>query len=255
MKVAYSVTDPANLDNVVLHGNQLSEFMEKFKAKISEVGKVKEPKGIIYHDFKSASSVYSDTPLPAYTSRELIHICPELGVWKRIYLDAILNSNCKGAQRYFKELNLTDIASIIAHEWTHHLEMFINFEDHNDSNMWFEEGTCFYLPRKLLMDKDQFANIHTVEKNLIDEYSHAFGEYSLKQFGESDKGGFSGALFDYWRASFAITFITEHYLSGEPMELLKLYEEWKKSSNDYIDDFIIQTLHLSTEQAKNLWLT
>ncbi len=63
------------------------------------------PKGIVFHDLESATQVYSNIPMPAYTSRDLIHITPLIDVWKNIFLSVTEGKVLEKAQRYYKQLN------------------------------------------------------------------------------------------------------------------------------------------------------
>ncbi|GAA0603187.1 hypothetical protein GCM10009001_20200 [Virgibacillus siamensis] len=121
--------------------------------------------------------------------------------------------------------------------------------------MWFEEGLCFYLPRKVLMSNDQLRGITKVEEKLIEEFQNFFGTYTLNFFGQSDEGGFTGALYDYWRATWLITYLAENYLEGNIDGLLDLFEKWKGSGERLIQDFIVSELRITHEQAKSFWLS
>ncbi|ASN05630.1 hypothetical protein [Virgibacillus necropolis] len=254
MKKAYSVTNLESIENVARDGNKIFPFLLKYKDNLRKYGEVNGPKGIVFHDFESATSVYSETPLPAYTSRDLIHLCPSIEIWKQIYLDAIRESNNEMAKTYFNELQLSDVATIAAHEWTHHLNILGDFEGSDAENMWFEEGLCFYLPRKVLMSNKEFIRITKVEEKLIEEFQKTFGTYTINFFGQSDEGGFTGALYDYWRATWLVTYLTETYLEGNIDGLLDLFEKWKGSGERLIQDFIVSELRIPHGQAKIIWL-
>ncbi len=208
---------------------------------------------------ESATKLYSTIPLPAYTSRDLIHITPLIETWKDIFLST--TKGLDAADTYYNELDIEDVAVIAAHELTHHSDFFHSeFDNYEEENMWFEEGMCFYIPRKLILSENKFNKIMDVERILIQAYKDEYGEYSLDQFGQSgcrDENSFnySAAFYDYWRSTITINQLIEEYCNGDLQTLIDHYREWvDNNQTDSLQAFFINTFQLSQQKAKELWL-
>ncbi len=89
MHYAYAVTQPESLPAVYEGGQKLADAITGYLVWLQTLGEVEEPRGIVFHDFDSATTVFSTHILPAWTDDALIHIDPLVGVWRRIYLSAL----------------------------------------------------------------------------------------------------------------------------------------------------------------------
>ncbi|MEI4621716.1 hypothetical protein [Bacillus cereus] len=161
------------------------------------------------------------------------------------------------AQRYYKQLNILDIATIAAHEFVHHAEEFhSDFDEIDEESMWFEEGVCFYLPRKLIMPPEQFNAITQVEDELISTYQAEFSNYTLNEFGRSEENGsYAGAFYDYWRSTKLIRILVEQYFNNDIQALFSCYQEWVEIKEQIsLHAFFVQKLSLSPIHAKELGL-
>lgn len=118
--------------------------------------------------------------------------------------------------------------------------------------MWFEEGLCFYLPRKIMLHDQEFHAIQKAESILIEEYRGRFGEYGLSQFGESGDDSYAGAFYDYWRSTYVIEQLIEHYFN-DVEELFDVYQQWQ--GFEPIHEYLVNTLKLKPFQIKEWWLT
>ncbi|TGB04940.1 hypothetical protein [Halobacillus salinus] len=260
MEYAVSVTDTSYAEGIERNGRHLLELLNHFSRSLESLTTFKSPRGIIFHDLKSATELYSTIPLPAYTSRDLIHINPLIDTWKDIFL-----STTRGllkAEQYYKNLSMDDIAVIAAHELTHHADFFHSeFEDWDEEeNMWFEEGLCFYIPRKMILSPDKFNEIMDVERHLIELYKGDYGEYTIDLFGESaDQGGndfsYASAFYDYWRSTHIVRVLIEDYCDGEMCKLMDCYKDWVNDSYGiYLQNFFIEKFKLAKQEARELWL-
>jgi hypothetical protein len=177
----------------------------------------------------SATTVFSEYVLPAWTNLSLIHLDPVIADWKQIYLSALSPDMSGSIQAlvadYYQSLDALDIATIGAHELTHHLH---RFSDTPEQAAWFEEGSCFYAPRKHLLPGARRSQLQQVERALIEAHEARLGGHPVWQFGFGNTGGeFTDALFDYWRAIQTVSHLGETYAHGDVKHLLTLFDQWK----------------------------
>lgn len=263
MNYAVSVTDTKKVEEIERSGRELLTYLKEYEVSLNDFTSIEDPpRGIVFHDLKSATKLYSTIPLPAYTSRDLIHLTPLLDTWKEIYLTT--TNGVKEAENYYRNLEMVDIAEIVAHELTHHADFFHSefedWEEENASDMWFEEGICFYLPRKLLMSSERFERVMEVERLLIEAHKEEYGEYSLDAFGEAGyRGGenfdYSAAFYDYWRSTRTVAKLIDEYCEGNVQRLIACYREWVDGGEKgRLQDFFVQRFKLSKEEAEAFWL-
>ncbi|PFA69216.1 hypothetical protein CN378_04905 [Bacillus sp. AFS015802] len=258
MKYGVSVTDTSKVKKIEKSGLQLLEKLVQFSKALNEVASFQSPRGIIFHDLASATQLYSTLPLPAYTSRDLIHITPLVETWKDIYIST--TNGVEVAKTYYTTLDMEDVAVIAAHELTHHVDFFhSDFEELDEENMWFEEGLCFYIPRKFILSEEKFNSIMNVESCLINKFKEKYGEYTLNLFGESaghsEELEYSSAFYDYWRSTAVVDLLIRNYCNGSVQTLIDIYKEWAGSSKESnLQTYFVDKLHISNEDAKNLWL-
>ncbi|MGX1265683.1 hypothetical protein RKD55_003487 [Rossellomorea marisflavi] len=257
MKYGVSVTDTSEVKRIEESGLELLDKLVAFSDSLNEIASFQSPRGIIFHDVASATQLYSTVPLPAYTSRELIHITPLVDTWKEIYLST--TNGVEVAETYYSELDLDDVAVIAAHELTHHVDFFhTDFEELDEENMWFEEGLCFYIPRKVMLPEEKFKSIMKVEACLIDRYKEEYGDCTLDRFGEchGEESEYASAFYDYWRSTLVVDALINRYCDQRVEKLIDYYREWangSKTSN--LQTYFIDELQISNEEAKNLWLS
>jgi hypothetical protein len=259
VKYGVSITDTSKVQEIEKSGLEMLEKLVQFSSSLNEIASFQSPRGIIFHDLTSATQLYSTIPLPAYTSRDLIHITPLVETWKDIYI-----STTKGvevAKKYYSELDMDDVAVIAAHELTHHVDFFhTDFEELDEENMWFEEGLCFYIPRKLILSEERFNSTMNVESCLINKYKEKYGEYTLNMFGESashsEEFEYSSAFYDYWRSTVVVDLLIKNYCNNSVGKLIGYYKEWANGSKiSNLQTYLVDKLHISNEDAKNLWLS
>jgi hypothetical protein len=259
MRYGVSVTNTSEVQEIEKSGLLLLEKLVQFSKSLKQIASFQSPRGIIFHDITSATQLYSTIPLPAYTSRDLIHITPLVETWKGIYIST--TSGVEVAKKYYYELDIDDVAVIAAHELTHHLDFFhTDFEELDEVNMWFEEGLCFYIPRKLILSEEKFNSTMYVESCLINKYKEKYGEYTLNMFGESashsEELEYSAAFYDYWRSTYVVDLLIKNYCNNSVQELIDYYKEWANSSKvNNLQAYFVDKLQISNEDAKNLWLS
>ncbi|MCA0988512.1 hypothetical protein [Guptibacillus algicola] len=257
MEYAISVTDTSKVNDIEKHGLKVIEVLEDYTNSLKKLTSFEAPRGIVFHDLKSATELYSDIPIPAYTSRDLIHMSPDPSVWKELFLSTV-DGEMERVKTYYASTDILDVAAIAAHELTHHADFFHDDFEGDDVNMWFEEGLCEYIPRKLLFSEEKFNDTVEVEKMLIQHYKDQFGEYCLSEFGKAgyrygEENGLSGAFYDYWRSKKIVKVLVEDYFDDQLSSLIACYKQWDQSMP--LHKYFTEVLALSTDEAKKLWLT
>lgn len=258
MHYAYAVTRPESFSAVWKDAQPLIAPLTDYLSWLRQLGAVEEPRGIVFHDLASATTVFSTHVLPAWTNLSLIHLDPVVHDWKQIYLSALSTGMPPSSQQfvedYYQSLDSLDIATIGAHELTHHLHLFM---DVSEDAMWFEEGFCFYAPRKHLLPPARLTQLQRVEQMLIETHEARLGKHPIWQFGLTDTGErFTDALFDYWRAIYAVSQLGEIYAHGDLKELLAFFEQWHRQEHrsNRLDAFLIEALGVSQDDQRTLWL-
>ncbi|WP_377890768.1 hypothetical protein [Alkalihalobacillus sp. R86527] len=256
MQYAISVTDTSKVSDIEKHGVKIIEALKDYSKLLEDITSFEAPRGIVFHDLQSATELYSDIPIPAYTSRDLIHMNPEPSVWRDILLSTV-QGQMDQVETYYSSTDLLDVASIAAHELTHHADFFHDDFEGDEVNMWFEEGLCEYIPRKLLYSEQKFKETVEVEDALIEHYKEQFGDYCLSEFGRAgyrygEESGFSGAFYDYWRSKKVVNVLIEDYFENNLLSLITCYKEWDQSIPLHV--YFTNVLKLSTGEAKKLWL-
>lgn len=199
------------------------EYMLKEKYALSSV-----PKGIIWTTEELATTVLSTIPIPAYTNNEIIYMSPDLKAWQKLFLKQLEGRNLSDIQNFYENYSENHLFIILAHELTHHSDLFIDdFEDARENSIWFEEGMCFYLPRKLLLTQKEFEEITTVESELVEVFKDEYGNRTLDEFGSSSyQGSLTSIMYDYWRSFLTVKFLIEVQANGNINTVFKHYHKW-----------------------------
>lgn len=186
------------------------------------------PKGIVWTTESLATTVLSTVPIPAYTNKDLIYITPDLVAWRSLFVSQLEGYNLPAIHQFYKNFSETDLLTILAHELTHHSDLFIDeFEDSREGNIWFEEGMCDYLARKTLLTETEFNEIAEVESELVEVFKNKYGGHSLDEFGsESYQGSLTSIMYDYWRSFLAVKYLVEDYADNDITEVFKQYHQW-----------------------------
>jgi len=130
---------------------------------------------------------------------------------------------------FYERFSEDQLFEILAHELTHYIDLFVDeFDGEWLDSIWFEEGMCFYLPRKYALSKEYFHEITKVEGSLVEEFESLYGDHSLDQFGAgSYQAKLSSIMFDYWRSYLLVVELAEE-IEGDIHKLFSVYHEWDK---------------------------
>ncbi|MFL2099491.1 hypothetical protein [Desemzia sp. FAM 24101] len=186
------------------------------------------PKAIVWTSTELATTIFSTIPIPAYTRKDVIYMSPVMEDWKTIFYEQLDGRDLPVIKNYYERNMESQMMEILAHELTHHSDLFLEgFDDGNwEKDIWFEEGMCFYLPRKFLLTEEEFDEISTVERTLVKEFKEKYGHHSLSEFGNSTyKGNMTSIMYDYWRSFLAVKELVDR-AEGDVMQVFAQYHEW-----------------------------
>jgi hypothetical protein len=260
MKSGFAVSNPRNLGEIEKEGLEVYDRLTEFIVQLKALTEVDMPRGIVFHDLESATELFSSIPLPAYTSRDLIHMDPRVSTWKTIYLTSIEVVDSPIAKEYYEKLNQDDVMLIAAHELVHHSEFFHSeFDSIDEEAMWFEEGMCELIPRLLLMESGKRSILKKAEDELITAYSNLFGSYSLRDFGKAGghyapDASYASLFYDYWRSTKTVEKLLEGYFAGNLHELINHYVKWTLIQDQSLSTYFIDTLNIPQSEVQEMWL-
>lgn len=186
------------------------------------------PKGIVWTTEELATTVLSTVPIPAYTNKDVIYISPDLQAWRSLFIKQLEGRNLPDILNFYENFSETNLITILAHELTHHSDLFIgDFEDARENSIWFEEGMCDYLARKTLLNEKDFDEISSVESQLVKIFYNEYGNHSLDEFGnESYQGSLTSIMYDYWRSFLTVKFLVEDRANEDVATVFKQYHQW-----------------------------
>jgi len=187
------------------------------------------PNGVIWTSNELATTTFSTNPVPAYAREDFIYITPDLSVWRDLMILQLDDKALPEVRSYYESFTEDQLFEILAHELTHYIDLFVDeFDDARMDSIWFEEGMCFYLPRKYALSADYFNEITKIEGSLAKEFKFLYGDHSLDDFGaKSYQGSLSSIMYDYWRSYLMVVELVEK-VGGNVHKLFSLYHNWDK---------------------------
>lgn len=189
------------------------------------------PKAVIWTPEEIATTIFSNAPIPAFTRKDLIYMTPIVSEWKEIFFKQLADRELPIIRNFYERNTESEMLTILAHELTHHSDLFMEDfdDDHWEDEIWFEEGMCFYLPRKHLLTEEEFDEITTVEKTLVKEFEADYGNHSLSDFGKKTyAGNLTSIMYDYWRSYLTVKDLVERE-NGNVMTVFAQYHDWYDS--------------------------
>lgn len=78
---------------------------------------------------------------------------PDLNKWRKLFLGQLEKRDLPTVHHFYENFSENHLLIIMAHELTHHIDLFPDEFDEREDSIWFEEGMCFYLPRKTLLSE------------------------------------------------------------------------------------------------------
>lgn len=210
---------------------RFSERLNEYQLLLEEeYALVDKPKGVVWTSAEAATSIFSDLPIPAFTNKHTIYITPDVKAWSNLLIQQLDGKDLPNIQGFYEQISENHILTILGHELTHHSDLFLDeFENEREGSIWFEEGMCQYLPRKLLLTDREFNEVSTIEKELVDVFTRKYGNRSLDEFGSNSyKASLSSIMFDYWRSFLAIKYLVENRFQNNANLVFKEYHKWDK---------------------------
>ncbi len=218
--------------------SKYQDVIERFGKKLSEYQHILEqqyaltelPKGIVWTNEELATKVFSNIPIPAYTNKDLIYMSPDVEGWRKLFLRQLDGKELPEIRTFYERYSENQVFCILAHELTHHSDLFLDeFDDERDSGIWFEEGMCEYLPRKLLLSEQEFNDITNVEIQLVEAFKDTYGKHLLEDFGSSSyEGSLSSIMFDYWRSYLTVKYLVEVRANHNVKQVFDTYHQWDR---------------------------
>ena len=220
--------------------NSLHSDLLKYGKVLIENYELKEkPNGVVYTSTKIATEVLSDVPIPAYTRNNAIILGVELEDWKDIFKNQCGIHYSEVYKTYYDNNLYQELLGILCHELTHHIDLFPSeFDDYTD-DIWFEEGMCFYIPRKTILDPREYEEIYSIERSLISNFYDRYGHNSLLRFGSSSyEESIESIMFDYWRSFIVIDYYVNNIFGGDQWALIKAYRLWYEDQDKPIETYL-----------------
>ncbi|MGX7163494.1 hypothetical protein [Enterococcus massiliensis] len=188
----------------------------------------KSPRGIVWTTPNHATTIFSKNPIPAFTRDNVIFFSPDEEKWREIFHEQLGNHSLPWIDDYYKENLFNQLADVLCHELTHHIDLFPGeFEDYYDSDIWFEEGMAFYIPRKILLTKEKFRQIIKVERTIAKSLNVEYGGHSILEFGEETySSSIASIMFDYFRSFLLVNYLTDGLFQGDEKAFLREYNHY-----------------------------
>lgn len=198
---------------------------------VEEFELLEPPKAIVWTSTDLATSVFSNVPIPAYTNQDIIYISPDLEDWRNLFIRQLNGRENAKVENYYKNITDNHLFTILAHELTHHSDLFLDeFDDERADSIWFEEGMCDYLSRKLTLEEQEFTEMTEVEGELVKMFRDDIGNHSLDEFGShSYQGDLTSIMFDYWRSYLSVKYLIEERAHGDIQQVFKEYHKWDEA--------------------------
>lgn len=208
---------------------RLNKKLERYQQILEEKYALTDlPKGIVWTTQELATTVFSTVPIPAYTNKDIIYITPDLDAWRSLFVSQLEGNKLQDILNFYEDFSENDLLTILAHELTHHSDLFIDdFDDTREDAIWFEEGMCDYLARKTLLSETKFDEISKVESELVKVFENKYGGYSLDEFGSgSYQGSLTSIMYNYCRSFLAVKYLVEVRANNDVTEVFKQYHQW-----------------------------
>jgi hypothetical protein len=196
-------------------------------------GLTEVPKAVIWTSGHLATDVFGHVPIPAYTRENLIFMCPDQEEWKQIMFEQMDGEDLPEVRSFYESVGESQLLDILAHELTHHLDLFPDdFEDERTDAIWFEEGMCFYLPRRHLLGDPYFKEVTATERTLYHALKNRYGKHPLDDFGAASyEGTLPSIMFDYWRSFLAVSELVERE-NGSAHAVFRKYNKWHEEGRE-----------------------
>lgn len=248
IKQIFAVETKAEYERYVEDTEQLMKKFVQYESFLKENFDLNDmPKSIVWTSSENATTVFSNVPVPAYTNKHTIYMTPSVLEWRAFYLSQLENEelpedvNIEEVKQYFETITIDHVFCILAHELTHHIDLFPDeFDDDRTDGIWFEEGMCEYLSQKFTLTQAQYEELRAIDNSMIKLFKPKYGQFSIDQFGKGsyEHNSLAAIMLNYWRSAAAIHHLVEERYEGNVKQVFDLYHEWyangcKEKLTDY----------------------
>lgn len=226
MKDIYAIDALEMLERYETIANRLHPRIQSFLTFLNETYSVRSlPRCIIWTDKETATHWISDIPIPAYTNDFRTVFCPELEVWRELYLQQLPEPEESELRRYYEtELTENHLLQILGHEYVHHSDLFLDAV--YEQSRWFEEGMCEYISRRFFLTEAEFERAALVQQRLVTRWEEKHGKQPMESFDASTYRNSYGAIFyEYWRSFLAVNALVDR-ASGNVWAVFRKYHDW-----------------------------
>lgn len=234
MNQIYAVRNQKDLESLQSFVNSIEPIFSQYLLFLKNEFHVTDlPRAILWTDLEIATHLISDIPLPAYTNDYRTVFCPDLEVWRNIYLRQLEKVDNKIIREYYaSKLNRNHILQILGHEFVHHSNLFLDsFDTNYESGIWFEEGMCEYISRKYFLTDEQFQEEAKINALLVEQFRGKYGAHPLEDFGLSTyRNDYASIFYEYWRSFLTVKQIVDAH-NGDVHAVFRSYHEWHKDNN------------------------
>lgn len=230
MKFIYAVEQQAQLARYQLFFESYQHKLHSFLCFLErEYAVANLPSAVIFTSEEIATKDISSIPIPAYTNDYRTVFCPELNVWKNIYLRQLDDLDSAKIQEYYKtKLTENHVLQILGHEFVHHSNLFP--DSNYESGIWFEEGMCEYISRKFFLSDEEFRVEANINRLLVELHREKYSQHSLEEFGTATyEGDYAGIFLEYWRSFLAVNTLVERN-EGDVLSVFASYQDWLNST-------------------------
>lgn len=230
MEYVYAVTSVREFAAYQSFANKISyKFREYLCFLAQEYHVINPPKCIVLASANTATQRISNIPIPAYTNDFRTVFCPNLSVWRDIYLMQLDDKVIPEIRCYYEtELTENHVLQILGHEFVHHSDLFI--EEAYEKTRWFEEGMCEYISRKYFLTDIEFQNTVRINALLANYFESQHGPQQLESFSADTYAGTYAAIFYfYWKSFLAIDDIVQRF-DGNVQAVFQEYKRWFDTS-------------------------
>lgn len=231
MRYIFSLENAEDYDTYHTISEQFKEKLSAYQSVLQTKYKLVDlPKAIVWTTPELATSVFSSVPIPAFTSKNIIYMTPDLSAWKALFIEQLEGQDHPEIKAFYEQITINQVLAIAGHELTHHSDLFLDeFEDDREDGIWFEEGMCDYLSRKHLLEEREFERISDIEYKLIGLFKDKYGDHTLEVFGSSSYGGsLTSIMYDYWRSGFTVKYLVEKKFQNDEMKVFEEYHKWDR---------------------------
>lgn len=231
MKQIFAVQTEADFQKYLTFVHKIQSRLDDYLAFLKSNYQVIDlPRCILWTDCDTATRLISDIPVPAYTNDYRTVFCPDLEVWKKIYLHQLDAEYDEEIRRYYEgSLTKNHILQILGHEFVHHSAWFSDDDSNRVSGIWFEEGMCEYISRRYFLTESEFDESILINQKLTGYLHKRYGSASLESFGTAVyQADYAGILYWYWRSFLAVRKLVDSHCGDVPAVFAK-YQDWVKA--------------------------